>query len=189
MVQKTPRTAKLMPMNTRPPQTGCFLLANEPLQGSYFENRVVFLADHSPQGSFGLILNAPVHMPLEEVFSGLRSRERKPFPFFVGGPVQEEGIHILETSYSAIPNALEVVPGVFLSEMGPEQPIPVLDLFAVKTTRICLGYSGWASGQLDSEIATGCWEVVTPPPLEVLARDRDAYYPTPVDFKRLFVLY
>lgn len=171
------------------PQSGCFLLASPLLAGSYFQDRVVFLADHSPTGSFGLILNAPVHMPLEEVFSGFRSRERKLFPFFVGGPVQEDGIHILETGHTSLRRALEVSPGIFLSELGPEDPVPVLDLFSTRTTRIHLGYSGWAAGQLESEIERGCWEVVLPPPLGILSRDRETAYPTPADFKRQFVLY
>lgn len=176
-------------MHVHAPQSGCFLLATPQLAGSYFQDRVIFVPDHSPSGTFGLMLNAPVHMPLEEVFSGFRSRERKLFPFFVGGPVQEDGVHVLEANHSSVRGSLEVAPGVFLSELGEGQPVPVLDLFSVRTTRIHLGYSGWAAGQLENEIARGCWEVVLPPPLEILSRDRDLLYPTPADFKRQFVLY
>ena len=171
------------------PQTGRFLLATPLLEGTYFQDRAVFLAEHTDDGTFGLVINKPVHMPLEEVFSGFRSRERKPFSFFLGGPVQEESVYALECGRSVLQGANEVVPGVFLSALPSEDPIPVLDLFSNRATRLHLGYSGWAPGQLDSEIAKGCWEVVQPPPLAVLTRDRDENYPTPADFKRLFVLY
>lgn len=176
-------------MSSQTLQTGSFLLATRVLEGSYFQDRVVFLADHSASGSFGLVLNAPVHMPLEEVFSGFRSRERRLFSFFVGGPVQEDGVHVLETGRNVLPDALEVIPGIFMCALGPEQPVPVLDLFSNKSTRIHLGYSGWAAGQLENELQRGCWEIHNLPPMEVLARDREVLFPTPADFKRQFVLY
>jgi len=176
-------------MRNHAPQPGCFLLATAMLEGSYFQDRVIFLPDHSPTGSFGLILNFPSHIPLEEVFSGFRSRERKPFPFFVGGPVQEDSIYVLEIGPPHMRGARQVYPGIYLCEPEERQPIPLLDLYSNKSTRIFLGYSGWAGEQLENEIAQGCWEVVTPPPLAILTCDRDLFYATPADFKRQFVLY
>jgi len=168
--------------------SGCFLLATPLLTGSWFQDKVIFLAEHSEQNSFGLAINHTARIPIDEVFSGFRSKERKPFRFFFGGPVQEDMIQVLETGRTQFKDSPEIHHGVWLRTLGDEEPVPILDLFAEPTTRIVLGYSGWAAGQLESEIDRGCWEIVHPDPAEILSRSRDELIASPADFKRLFAL-
>lgn len=41
----------------------------------------------------------------------------------------------------------------------------------IGAVRLFTGYSGWAAGQLDAEIAAGAWHVVTALPDDVLCGD------------------
>ena len=50
---------------------GTFLVASPDIEGGIFYRSVVLLCDHSPVGSFGLIVNKPLHIQLEEDFFGL----------------------------------------------------------------------------------------------------------------------
>jgi len=170
------------------PAQGCFLLATPLLDGSWFQDKVIFLAEHSEQSSFGLAINHSARIPIDEVFSGFKSKERKPFRFFFGGPVQEDLVQILEIGASHFPDAPEIFPGVWLRSVADSEPLPILDLFASQTTRIVLGYSGWAAGQLESEVDRGCWEVVQPDPAEILSRSREELFASPTEFKRQFAL-
>lgn len=170
------------------PTSGCFLLASPLLNGSWFQDKVIFLAEHSEQNSYGLAINHSASIPIDEVFSGFRSKERRPFRFFFGGPVQEDLVQVLEVGHTQFKDSPEILPGVWLRSLADNEPVPILDLFAETTTRIVLGYSGWAAGQLESEIDRGCWEVVQPDPAEILAHSRDERFASPAEFKKQFAL-
>jgi len=170
------------------PTSGSFLLATPILHGSYFQDRVIFLVEHQNEGTYGLVINHSSRIPINEVFSGFKSKERTPFRFFYGGPVQEESVQILECHRSVFDDSIEISPGVWFKTIADDERIPILDLFAEPTTRIILGYSGWAPGQLEAEISRGCWEVVNPPPLDIFSRSRDDLFANPSEFKRLFAL-
>ena len=170
------------------PSAGSFLLATPLLDGSWFQDKVIFLVEHSEHSSFGLAINHSARIPIDEVFSGFRSKERKPFRFFFGGPVQEDLVQIIEEGHSHFTDAPEIFPGIWLRSVGEEESLPILDLFASQTTRIVLGYSGWAAGQLESEVDRGCWEVVQPDPAEILSRSREELFASPADFKKQFAL-
>lgn len=165
---------------------GAFILSTPVLHGSWFHNKIILVVEHSEQSSFGLVINHTANIPIDEVFRGYRAKDRKPYRFHFGGPVQEDLVQILEVGRSFFVDSPEVLPGVWLRTLADQEAIPILDLFANSTTRIVLGYSGWAAGQLQTEIDRGCWEVVHPDPLEILGLSRDHAIGTPDDFKREF---
>ena len=69
------------------PQKGHLLVAEPSIIGDVSFNRaVVLLADHSPKGSIGFILNKPLKFTLNELVSGVD----KPFKVFNGGPVEQD---------------------------------------------------------------------------------------------------
>lgn len=170
------------------PTAGCFLLATSALEGSWFEDKVIFLVEHQEEGSFGLVINQSARIPIDEVFSGFQSKERTPFRFFFGGPVQEELVQILEVGQTLFPDSPQVGPQLWLRTVEDHDQIPILDLFANSSTRIFLGYSGWTSGQLEAEVMRGCWEIVMPNPVEILSRSREELFATPSEFKKNFAL-
>ncbi|MBD3390549.1 MAG: hypothetical protein GF418_00895 [Chitinivibrionales bacterium] len=136
---------------------GCLLLAREGLEDPNFKITVVLICVHNADGAFGLVLNRPSHMPLSEVFDVdvVQKLERR--KIYIGGPVQQDALQIVQLTDGPARNAYRVAPGVHL---GGEWNA-LADILAAdqSTTRLFLGYSGWGPGQLEAEIAVGAWEV------------------------------
>ncbi|NLB64758.1 MAG: hypothetical protein GX801_11770 [Fibrobacter sp.] len=170
------------------PINGSFLLATDVLSGSYFEDTVIFLVEHSDESSFGFVINRSARIPIDEVFAGFNAKKRKPFRFFYGGPVQEDSVHVLEIGKPFFEHTPEISSGIWLKIVADNEQIPILDLFSNDTTRIILGYAGWSPDQLHSEIDQGCWEVVNPHPLEIFSTHRDETFNTPAEFKKNYIL-
>jgi len=136
---------------------GCLLLAREGLADPNFKTTVVLICVHNSDGAFGLVLNRPSHMPLSEVFDVdvVQRLERR--KMYIGGPVQQESLQILQVTGSPVKNAHTVAPRVFLGgEWNSLEEILSADQ---ASTRLFLGYSGWGPGQLEAEIVVGAWEV------------------------------
>ncbi|MGB0917435.1 MAG: YqgE/AlgH family protein [Flavobacteriales bacterium] len=134
------------------------LLVSEPfMQDPYFKRSVILLTEHTENGSFGLIINKPIPMYLNEAIENAPAFDSR---LSLGGPVQKETLHYLHQLGDKIPNSTEVMDGVFwggdfetitdLIKSGDIQPGDI---------RLFVGYSGWAEGQLDSEMKSKSWIV------------------------------
>ena len=134
------------------------LLVSEPfMQDPYFKRSVVLLTEHSEGGSFGLILNKPIPMYLNEAIENAPTFDAR---LSLGGPVQKETLHYLHRLGNQIPNSTEIMDGVYWG--GDFESIKELMLKGeVKPDdiRLFVGYSGWAEGQLDSEMDSKSWIV------------------------------
>ncbi|MFT4544359.1 MAG: putative transcriptional regulator [Bacteroidia bacterium] len=134
------------------------LLVSEPfMQDPYFKRAVILLTEHNEKGSFGLIINKPIPMYLNEAIENAPVFDSR---LGLGGPVQKETLHYLHQLGDVIPDSTEVMNGVFwggdfetikdLIEKGKIQPGDI---------RLFVGYSGWEEGQLESEIKSKSWIV------------------------------
>ncbi|MDB4655405.1 YqgE/AlgH family protein [Flavobacteriales bacterium] len=134
------------------------LLISEPfMQDPYFKRSVILLTEHNENGSFGLIINKPIPMYLNEAIENAPVFDSQ---LSLGGPVQKETLHYLHRLGNIVPNSTEVMDGVFwggdfdtikeLIEAGKIQPGDI---------RLFVGYAGWAEGQLDSEMKSKSWIV------------------------------
>ncbi|MBN1308117.1 MAG: YqgE/AlgH family protein [Chitinispirillaceae bacterium] len=136
--------------------SGAVLLAREVLHDPNFEATVVLICVHSPDGSYGLVLNRFSHMPLSEIFDGLkginRSRE-----VLIGGPVQQGELQILQITDSPAEGAYQISQGIYMG--GKWDDINSMINSDPENTRLFLGYSGWGPSQLASEIRLGAWDV------------------------------
>jgi putative transcriptional regulator len=134
------------------------LLVSEPfMQDPYFKRSVVLLTEHNERGSFGLILNKPIPMYLNEAIENAPSFDSK---LALGGPVQKETLHYLHLLGNQIPNSTEVMDGVFWG--GDFEAVTELILageLQPDNIRLFVGYAGWAEGQLDSEMESKSWIV------------------------------
>ncbi len=146
---------------------GTVLHATDNLNGSYFEGAVVLIAVHDENGTFGLMLNRSSHMPLQEVFNPVPDVVDVKRPFYIGGPVDEEGLHLLHIcSEFDTNNGLQIVDGL---ELGGEwDNIEEILQSDPSKTLLFLGYSGWDAGQLEDELEEGSWNTYTPDLLELL---------------------
>jgi putative transcriptional regulator len=142
---------------------GALLLARD-MSDPNFNATVVLLCQHGPEGSYGLVLNRPSHMPLSEVFDkppawasaeggDLAKRQR----IHIGGPVQPEELQILQVTREPVAGSYKVSEEVYLGGYWND----LKDILSVdpKTLRLFLGYSGWGADQLAREVELKAWEV------------------------------
>lgn len=136
--------------------TGSVLLAREILKDPNFDSTIVLVCVHSSEGSYGLVLNRPSHMPLSEIFDGFHGSDLKR-EIFIGGPVRQEDMQVLQITDDPVEGAFQVAPRVYLG--GKWDGIGHMIETDPSNTHLYLGYSGWGSGQLESEITAGAWDV------------------------------
>jgi putative transcriptional regulator len=136
---------------------GAVLLARDVLQDPNFKSAVVLICIYSKDGgAYGLIINRRAHMPLSEIFDGFVEAS-EPREVFIGGPVQQEEIQVVQITDEPVPDSHRVAPRVYLG--GKWENLDQMFSFDDRSTHLFLGYSGWAAGQLESEIHAGAWQV------------------------------
>lgn len=164
------------PSNAIPPEldpaslhNGCVLVARDELEDLNFKASVVLVCAYSDQGAFGLVLNRPSHMPLTEVFNLNEPHKAGSRTIYIGGPVQQEALQVLQMGDTPTGEALPIADGVFLG--GEWNSVDEILGEQESRLRLFLGYAGWGADQLENEIRLGAWYVVTVPLGRLLAVD------------------
>jgi putative transcriptional regulator len=138
---------------------GQLLVATPPLVDPSFDRTVVFMIEHNDQGAFGLVLNRPTETALADVIPEWAPVASRPAVMFHGGPVQTDAIVALGLRRGESVDTTGWVP--VLDSLGTvdlgRDPV---DVGPVDGLRVFVGYSGWAPGQLDEELAANAWIVV-----------------------------
>ncbi len=137
-------------------RAGRLLIAEPLLKDANFSRTVIFLCEHSNDGSVGFVLNQHTGMRLGDLVEGVP--EKKGPSVYKGGPVQPDTLHMMHRLADRLGDAKEVTGGVFWGGSFEDLCDLVVD-GKVKNTdvRLFLGYSGWAPGQLEQEINEGTW--------------------------------
>lgn len=146
---------------------GSFLVASPSLIDPNFRRAVVLVVEHTKEGSFGLVLNRPGKVKVEQLWAAISEAPcASDARAYVGGPVQPSAVFVLHSCADLADSVDPVVPGVYLGsdvtllsellrregelrQQGEEREI----------FRVFCGYSGWGEGQLDGELETGSWLV------------------------------
>ena len=133
---------------------GQILIAIPDLPDSNFYRSVVIMLQHSHEGGTGVILNRPSNVTVSTVWDEISEEEtcNSNEKINVGGPV-EGPLIALHTSPSLAET--EIIPGVYMSVRRDN--LNSLVNQDQEQYRIFSGYSGWGSGQLESEIECGGW--------------------------------
>jgi len=143
-----------------------FLVAAPSLRDPNFEGSLVLMAGHRQEGAMGFVVNRPAPVSAGDVLAGVdaslaglaRENGRSDQPVLVGGPVSQEQLWILyrpgsvdvEEEGIRVGRRLAVGSSRPLLEALLRSPEPGPFLFM-------MGYAGWASLQLENEIAHGAW--------------------------------
>ena len=157
-------------MITTKPKKGDLLIAEPSIIGDMSFNRsIVLLADHNNEGSIGFIINKP----LEYTISDLVPEVEAPIKVYNGGPVEQDNLYFIHKVPNLIPESIEISLGIFwggdfsrVAELIAKKEIQENDI------RFFLGYSGWNSDQLESELKSNSW-VVTENVYEESIMDKD----------------
>jgi len=137
------------------------LVAAPQMPDPRFARTVLVVTFPQDAGPMGLVLNKPAGMTLGDLFGPDRPElAGHPDPILLGGPVDPEGMLFLFHWPEHPVKALPVGGDVYLSGDGKLFETIVADRSASAGRRFFAGYSGWAEGQLDREIANGDWLVL-----------------------------
>lgn len=164
------------------PVTGQLLVAT-PATGEPFRQAVVLVLHHDEDGAHGLVLNQPMEAEVDVVLPEWQPFVTEPGVLFRGGPVGRDtamGLVSVPGHDPADPplGTQLLFGGIGLVDLDAPAPLVVPELGAF---RIFIGYSGWAAGQLDSEIRQAAWEVVPREP-------RDPFHEQTADLWREVLL-
>ncbi len=137
------------------PARGTLLIANPFLKDPHFIRSVIFICEHSDEGSFGFVLNKKFPKSLGNLIPELNEFD---IPVYYGGPVQKDSIHFLHQYPELIPGGEEVLEGVYWGG-NFESLVSYIKNNDIDFNKIrfFIGYSGWSEGQLDGELKEKSW--------------------------------
>ena len=146
---------------------GMLLVATPQLTDENFRRSVIYLVEHSADGSLGFIINRPLELTLGDLWGDCPSGLSEAKAAADGGPVERHKGLLLHR-YPGIADTAAMGHGIFIGgdlpqiaahwAGGPDHIGP----------RLFLGHSGWTGGQLGREIANGAW-VLRPGSPDLLA--------------------
>ncbi|PTQ98837.1 putative transcriptional regulator [Nitrosomonas nitrosa] len=143
--------------------TDHFLIAMPNMTDPFFAKTLTYICEHNEHGAVGLVINRPTELTLDKLFEqlGIPFADSLPLSRSVlfGGPVQIDSGFVLHQpvgewkSTLAVNHAVGLTSSVDILEAiansdGPEQVL------------VTLGYSGWAPGQIEEELAQNAWLTV-----------------------------
>lgn len=150
---------------------GALLVAAPGLLDPNFRRTVIYVVEHRPEGSLGVVLNRPSEVLVADVLPTWAPLTSQPPAVFVGGPVEAETalcLAALRTGQDpeGVDGLVSVRGPVALVDLDgdPDELAPLL-----RGLRVFAGYSGWAARQLAGEIDRGDWIVVPALPDDVVA--------------------
>lgn len=139
------------------PEKGKILISEPFLPDTFFNRSIVYLTDHTTEGSVGFILNKKLDIKVKDAISGFDSCDDY---LNMGGPVAPDTLHYLHTAGEIIPKSVNVDGNIFWG--GDIEVIKSLIAFEKidkSKIRFFLGYSGWSAGQLDRELKENSWVI------------------------------
>ena len=146
--------------NKATPRQGSLLVSAPFLKDYHFERSVVLLADHSDEGSMGIVLNKRYHFPL--LLNQLLGEEKQAsmmLPIYKGGPVSRDTlfyVHRLKNLEGALP----LGNGIYLNGDFNQMKQYILEGGRIDgVVRFYTGYAGWGANQLMEEIEDNTWMV------------------------------
>jgi putative transcriptional regulator len=139
------------------PEKGKILISEPFLPDTFFNRSIVYLTDHSSQGSVGFILNKRVDIKMSAAITGFDNWDDN---LNMGGPVAHDTLHYLHNMGDLIPESIHVDSNIywggdidFIRELVKERKITKSQI------RFFTGYSGWSAGQLEKELQENSWVI------------------------------
>ena len=139
------------------PSRGKILISEPFLRDATFGRSVVLLIDHTEEGSMGLIINKQLPIFVNDIIKEFKYIEN--IPLYKGGPIATDTLFYLHT-LADIPGAIPISKGLYLNGDFDEIKKYILQGNKVdRYIRFFLGYSGWESEQLSTELKENTWLV------------------------------
>lgn len=140
-------------------QKGQILLAEPFLDDAYFRCKVIFLCEHSEDGSFGFVLNNYIDFDLSQIIDNIPTLNTR---ISIGGPVRNSNLYYIHTLGEKIEESIEIVPGIYFGGNFDILKKMLADGDASKRdVRFFVGYSSWSPNQLEDELAENSWIITS----------------------------
>lgn len=145
---------------------GHFLIAMPGMKDDRFTRAVIYICAHSDEGAMGLIINQAQQMQFPDLLVQLGimderevirlPAEARDFVVRNGGPVDRSRGFVLHSGDYQVESSLPVSTDICLTAT-----VDILRAISAgrgpRRALMALGYSGWAAGQLEREIADNGW--------------------------------
>jgi putative transcriptional regulator len=143
---------------------GELLVATPEMRDPRFVETVIYMVRHDATGALGLVINRPLAKgPIADLLKGFDAESegaKGEIIIHYGGPVSPNMGFVLHSDDVILENSTKVKDGIAMTAdtkliqaigrgEGPRQ-----SLFA-------LGYAGWSAGQLEKELKSGSWFIVS----------------------------
>ena len=159
--------------------TAILLVARGELRDPNFADSVVLVMNNIGPAPVGLVINRPTEIPVARLFPDLKRLAPLHDKVYFGGPVELESVWFLFRAAKPPQHAIQAFAGIYLSSsrdllqqlLGREKPLDGL--------RVYIGHSGWAPGQLETEIARGAWTLERADPDAIFKGRPEHPWPTP----------
>jgi putative transcriptional regulator len=137
------------------PEKGKILISEPFLPDTFFNRSIVYLTDHSPQGSVGFILNKKLDLDMSSAVAGFDSWSEK---INMGGPVSPDTLHYIHGLGEQIPESIPVADNIWWGgDIDTIRKLIATRKIQPSQIRFFLGYSGWSAGQLERELKEDSW--------------------------------
>ncbi len=162
-------------------RVGRFLIARPTVNLGFFSKSIVYIYEDSANGTAGIALSSPSALTLRDLVLQKRGQySGSDRPIYRGGPVSVSAIMMLHSDDFVSTNTLHTGAGFDVS--SDDLMIEKLVSGAEPTYfRLVAGGSVWAPGQLDTEIAKGCWLVSDLDPEIVFGLEREEQWTAAIE--------
>lgn len=144
---------------------GSLLLAAPTMRDPNFSRCVIFLAAYnSDDGAFGYILNRPLEKCVTDLLPDQELGSLGEVPVYLGGPVSTDKLAFASLRWSDKKKSLKCVTHLSVQDALHE-------LSMGHDVRGFVGYSGWAGGQIETELKRSSW--IVSPPMRVVLTSRE----------------
>jgi putative transcriptional regulator len=152
----------------RAPEAGAVLISEPFMMDDHFSRTIVWLVQHSAEGSVGFKLNHRSEFMMDELMDDFPEG----FQVYEGGPVNADNLFFIHR-HPHIARSEEVLPGLYWSgDFDQVKLFAASGLLLPDEIRLFGGYSGWGAGQLEAELESGNW-LVGPATPELIFGDAD----------------
>ena len=153
---------------------GVLLIARPGLPDPRFAETVILLVDYGQRGAMGLVINRPSAHRLAEALPEVKGLTDRSDHIFLGGPVEPRRLGVLLRSDQPLEKSHHIVDDIYFTV---HRSILAELLAGENAFHAFAGYAGWASGQLDSELARGDWRLARADAEIVFEQASEAIWP------------
>jgi len=137
------------------PEKGKILISEPFLPDTFFNRSIIYLTDHTSDGSVGFILNKKLDLQVSAAIEGFEHWDEY---LSMGGPVATDTLHYLHKLGDIIPNSILVEGDIFWGgDIDSIRELIKSGKIKQSQIRFFLGYSGWSAGQLERELKENSW--------------------------------